>query len=127
MNKGTVTLGFLSLALFAGCRGEVGGFPVELITYKFEAKVAINPTQPVPNRPLNLSLEVTSSSNRAVQTDILLKVVSDGGETLYESRWPEVLFHEHEVWDLQQAAGQGNRDELPIAGDRLTMLPQPQG
>jgi hypothetical protein len=102
MSKGLVTLGFLSLALTAGCRGEVGSLPDDFVTYKFDAHVAVNPTQPVPQQRVSFVLEVTSSSNREVRTDVLLKVVSSDGETAYESKWDNVLFHENEVWNLSQ-------------------------
>ena len=101
MVKGFVTLGFLSLAL-AGCGGDVGSLPADSVTYKFDAKVAVNPTQPVANERLTFVLEVTSASNREVKTDVVLKVVSADSETMYESKWDEVLFHENEVWNLTQ-------------------------
>ncbi len=102
MMKRSVALGFLLLAL-AGCGGgEVGALPADLVTYKFDAKVAVNPTAPLANRRVSFNLEVTSSSNKAVKTDIVLKVVSKEGETMYQSVWNEVLFHEGEVWNLTQ-------------------------
>ena len=101
MLKGIVTLGFLTLAV-AGCRGAVGELPEDFVTYKFEAKVAVNPTQPLANKRVSFNLEVTSSSNRAVKTDIGLKVINPSGETMYQSTWDEVLFHENEVWNLTQ-------------------------
>jgi hypothetical protein len=102
MMKGSVTLGFLLVAL-AGCgNGVAGALPEDLVTYKFDAKVAVNPSAPQANRRVNFNLEVTSSSNKAVKTDIVLKVVSQEGETMYESIWNDVLFHEGEVWNLTQ-------------------------
>ena len=101
MFKGIVTLGFLLVAI-AGCKGEAGAIPDDFITYKFNAKVAVNPTQPISNQRVSFTLEVTSSSNRELKTDIVLKVVSPTGETMYESKWDDVLFHENEVWNLTQ-------------------------
>lgn len=102
MGKGIVTLGFLSLAL-AGCYGGVASpLPDDVITYKFDAKVAVNPTVPVVNERVSLNLQLVSSSSRDVKTDIFLKVVNAAGDTIYESRWEDVLFHEREVWNLSQ-------------------------
>ncbi|MBS1149268.1 MAG: hypothetical protein H6Q89_966 [Myxococcaceae bacterium] len=101
MMKGAVTLGFLLLAL-TGCRGQAGELPEEVITYSFDAKVAVNPTMLQTNKRVSFNLEVTSASNRTVKTDIVLKVVSKDGETAYESIWNDVLFHENEVWNLTQ-------------------------
>jgi hypothetical protein len=101
MVKGIVALGVLTLAV-AGCGGTVGAVPDDFATYKFDAKVAVNPTQPLANKRVSFTLEVTSSSNRAVKTDIVLKVISAQGETMYQSNWDDVLFHENEVWNLTQ-------------------------
>jgi hypothetical protein len=102
MRKGTVTVGFLLLAL-TGCGGGVAGeLPADSVSYKFEAKVAVNPVAPQPNSRVNFYLEVTSASTHAVETDITLSVVSKENEVMYESVWNEVLFHENEVWNLTQ-------------------------
>ncbi len=101
MMKGSVTVGFLLLAL-TGCRGEVGALPSDFVTYRFEAKVAVNPIQPVPNSRVSFNLEVTSASSKSVKTDIVLRVVSQQNEVMYESMWNDVLFHENEVWNLTQ-------------------------
>ncbi len=101
MFKGIVTVGFLALVA-SGCGGEAGALPQAVVSYKFDAKVAINPTQPVAKERVSFSLEVTSSSNAAVKTDIILKVVNAKNETQYESNWDNVLFHENEVWNLTQ-------------------------
>lgn len=101
MLKGMVTLGVLTLAV-AGCGGTVGTVPDDFVTYQFDAKVAVNPTQPLANKRVSFTLEVTSTSNRSVQTDIVLKVISAAGVTMYQSTWDDVLFHENEVWNLTQ-------------------------
>lgn len=101
MKKGIVTAAFLLLAL-TGCGGVAGALPTDDITYKFDATILVNPTVPQANQRVLLNLEVTSSSNRPVKTDIYLKVVSAEGETLYESVWNDVYFHEGEVWNLTQ-------------------------
>ena len=101
MFKGIVTLGFL--CVLTGCAGgEAGALPDDFVTYKFDATVAVNPTQVEANKRVSFTLEVTSSSNRDVKCDVVLKVVSADGETMYESKWDDVLFHEHEVWNLTQ-------------------------
>lgn len=102
MGKGIVTLGFLSLALVGCGPGIAGELPADTISYSFNAKVAVNPTQPMANRRVNLALEVTSTSNQSVKTEIVLKVVSKEGETMYSTVWSDVLFHENEVWNLSQ-------------------------
>lgn len=101
MMKASVTLGFLLLAL-TGCRGVAGDLPADVITYRFDAKVAVNPTAPQANRRVNFNLEITSSSNKSVKTDVVLKVVSKENETMAEVVWTDVLFHENEVWNLTQ-------------------------
>lgn len=101
MMKGTVTAGFLLLAL-TGCRGVASELPADLVSYKFEARVAVNPTTPQANRRVSFNLEVISSSTHKVKTDIILKVVSEQNETMYESIWNDVLFHENEIWNLTQ-------------------------
>ena len=101
MSKGMVTLGFLLLALPA-CKGEAGALPADVVSYKFNAKVAVNPTQPRASQHVSFNLEVTSASNASVKTDIVLKVVSKENETMYESVWNDVYFHESEVWNLTQ-------------------------
>ena len=99
--KGSVTLGFLLLAL-TGCRGVASDLPSDVVTYKFDAKVSVNPTAPQANRRVSFNLEVTSASSQSVKTDVVLKVVSEQKETMYESVWSDVLFHENEVWNLTQ-------------------------
>ena len=101
MFKGIVTLGFLALAI-TGCGGEVGALPEPVVSYKFDAKVVVNPTMPVAKQRVSFSLEVSSSSTAQVKTDIVLRVVNATNETMYESKWEDVLFHEHEVWNLSQ-------------------------
>lgn len=102
MTKGTLTLGLVLLA-FSGCVGEAEGLPSdEAPVYNFAATVAVNPTQLLASQHVSLSLEVTSSSNRAVQADVVLKVISNEKETMYQSRWLDLAFHEHEVWNLTQ-------------------------
>lgn len=102
MMKGSVTLGFLLLAL-TGCQaGVAGNVPADFVTYKFDATVLVNPTQPQVNQRVSFTLEVTSDSSVSVKTDIELTVISKEGETMYESTWNEVLFHENEVWNLSQ-------------------------
>ena len=102
MGKGLIAVGVLALALTGCGGGVVGELPADSVSYKFDAKVAVNPTQPQANKRVNFNLEVTSSSNTSVKTDIVLKVVSKEGETMYESAWNDVLFHENEVWNLTQ-------------------------
>ena len=99
--KGSVTLGFLLLAL-TGCQGLAGDIPADVITYKFGARVAVNPTSPQINQRVSLNLEVTSASSVSVKTDIILTVISKENETMYTSNWESVLFHENEVWNLTQ-------------------------
>jgi hypothetical protein len=101
MFKGIVALGFLVLAM-SGCGGEAGALPEPVVSYRFDAKVAVNPTMPVVKERVSFSLVVTSSSTAQVKTDIVLKVVNAANETMYESKWEEVLFHEGEVWNLSQ-------------------------
>ncbi len=101
MMKGSVNIGLLMLTL-AGCSGGVGELGSDAVSYKFGATVAVNPTQPLPNRRVSFNLEVTSASNRPVNADITLKVVSKENETMYESVWADVYFHESEVWNLTQ-------------------------
>jgi hypothetical protein len=101
MGKGLASLGLLALVCTLGCRGVAGDLPTDLITYKFDGKVLVNPAQPVTNKRVSINLELTSASARSVQTDIVLKVVSKEA-TMYESTWDKVLFHENEVWNLTQ-------------------------
>ena len=102
MLKGSVTVGVLLLALTGCGNGVAGDLPADAVKYKFGATLVINPTAPQANRRVNFALEVTSESNRAVKTDIFLKVVSQEGETMYESVWNDVVFHENEIWNLTQ-------------------------
>ena len=100
MWKAPVTAAFLSVALTA-CAGAAD-VHTEDVSYKFEAKVAVNPTAPQANQRVLLNLEVTSSSNRPVKTDITLTVLNAEGQVKYESLWEDVYFHENEVWNLTQ-------------------------
>lgn len=104
MLKGIVTAVCLAFALTGCGAGPAGdlGENAKTVTYKFAAKVAVNPTAPMPSQRVLLNLEVTSASTRAVKTDIYLSVVSSEGETMYESVWEDVYFHENEVWNLTQ-------------------------
>ncbi len=100
MRKALVTGVVLALAL-VGC-GPVADIHTEEVSYKFEATVAVNPTAPQANQRVLLNLEVTSSSNRPVKTDITLTVLNAEGQVKYESLWEDVYFHENEVWNLTQ-------------------------
>ena len=102
MSKGLVTAVILSLALTGCGAGVAGDLPTDDISFKFDAKVAVNPTVPMPNQRVLLNLEVTSASTRAVKTDIYLTVLNQDGKAVYESLWEDVLFHENEVWNLTQ-------------------------
>ena len=52
---------------------------------------------------MSFTLEVTSGCNRARETDVVLRVMSqDGTRVMYEQVWDLVEFEPTEVWNLTQ-------------------------
>jgi hypothetical protein len=103
VERGPLSIAVAALACaLSGCGGVVGSLPAEEAVYSFNASVAVTPDKPVEGLRVNLSVEVTSDCSSPVLADVLLKVVSDADEVLYEQRWDEVNFKPADVWNLNQ-------------------------
>ena len=104
MNRGLVAALWLSSlsAATLGCSGLAGPSGTEDVVYEFGASAMVNPTQPQAGQRVTLAIELTSGCSEAVLTDVLVKVISDDAQVLYEQKWGSVSFSPADVYSMTQ-------------------------
>jgi hypothetical protein len=100
MGQGLAIIAIAAAGLLTACGGQAGGLPLDYVTYGFEARVDVATTDPTPGRRVDLTVAVTSIGNAPVHCDVVLHVVADDGQDIYDQRWDNVLFMPQAQWDL---------------------------
>jgi hypothetical protein len=93
-----IALAFLALA--ACGPGSIGTIPTDQAHYDFDAQLLTTPAQPTIGARVDMNLDVTSTSNRDVKTDVVLRVVGADGRVMYQQVWDAVQFNQGEDWNL---------------------------
>lgn len=98
-----IASGVLVLAAASSCGVGVAS-PLEHETQAFDFTVSavVNPDQPEAGRRVTLSIEVSSDNSEPVVTDVLVRVVSDDQQLLFEQRWDEINFDRVDVYSMTQ-------------------------
>jgi hypothetical protein len=99
MGKGLLIIAACA-GLLTACGGEAGTIPADYLTYGFTSTVDVATMNPVPGRPVDFTIAVTSTGNTPIHCDVILHVVSDTGQDIYDQRWDDVLFMPQDQWDL---------------------------
>jgi hypothetical protein len=93
-------IGLAFLALAACGPGSISKLPTDDAHYDFDAQLLTSPAQLTVNTRVDLNLDVTSTSNRDVKADLVVKVVGADGKVMYQQVWQNVQFNQGEDWNL---------------------------
>ncbi|MBK7864428.1 MAG: hypothetical protein IPJ65_38660 [Archangiaceae bacterium] len=101
MKRGLPHIAVTLLALTSACGGTAGNLPADYLTYGFEAKVEVATADPQPGHRVDLIVDIKSTGNVPVECDVVLRVVSDGGDEIFSQKWEGVKFMPASPWNLQ--------------------------
>jgi hypothetical protein len=99
MGKGLLLFVALALGL-TGCDGTAGPLPADYETYGFKASVQVATLDPRPGQSVELNVALQSVGNTPVRGDVVLHVVSEGGTSIDQQQWDDVLFMPRDEWNL---------------------------